>query len=125
MLPILLVGLGGFIGAILRYLVGGWFQNYFTNFPAGTFLVNFVGSFVISVVMFGTEYKNWFSDNTRFFLAVGLLGSFTTMSTFNYETFKLLEQNEFVIMLLNIFANIVLGLVAIYLGRLLIIAWMR
>lgn len=121
MLPVLLVGLGGFIGAILRYLVSGLVQTYFQNFPGGTFVVNFVGSFLLSLIMYGSEYKGYYSDNTRIFLAIGLLGSFTTLSTFNYETFKLIEQDQIELMLLNVFCNIFLGLGAIYLGRALII----
>lgn len=125
MLPILLVGLGGFVGAILRYLLAGIVQTQFHDFPGGTFAVNFIGSFVLSFSMYGTEYKGLFSDQTRLFLTIGLLGAFTTMSTFNFETFKLLEENNFSLMFFNIFANVVLGLLAIYLGRVVVLFWMK
>jgi len=123
MLPILLVGLGGFVGAILRYLVSGVVQTHFHDFPAGTFVVNFIGSFVLSVLMYGSEYKGFLSEESRIFLTIGLLGSFTTLSSFNYETFKLLEQNQVGLMLINIFCNVILGLGAVYMGRAVIMRW--
>ena len=122
MIELLLIGLGGFIGAILRYAIGGWVQTSFPDFPAGTLAVNLIGSYLISVIMFGVEDRNLFTPNWRIFLAIGLMGSFTTMSTFNFETFKLAQNGQFIYAGLNIIANVFLGLFAIYLGRVTILA---
>jgi len=92
---LLLIGAGGFIGAILRYLVGGWVQNGFSTFPVGTLAVNFIGSFLLGLIMYASEYRGIFPEETRIFLTIGILGAFTTMSTFSYETFKLIEDKEF------------------------------
>ncbi len=119
MLLVLLIGLGGFIGAILRYWVSGWIQNGLITFPLGTLGVNFIGSFVLALVMYMSEYKGLFNEETRVFLTIGLLGSFTTMSTFGYESFKLLEQNEMVLFSANVFGSVALTLIAVYLGKLI------
>jgi CrcB protein len=113
----LLVGVGGFIGAILRYLISGWIQNGMAKFPLGTLAVNFIGSFILSLVMYLSEYKGFFSEEARVFLTIGLLGAFTTMSTFSYESFRLLEQEEIFFLGLNIIATIMLTFFAVYMGK--------
>ncbi len=69
--------------------------------------------------MFLSEYKGYFNEEIRIFLSIGLLGSFTTFSTFSYESFKLLEQQEHVLFGANIVGSVVLTLLAIYLGRII------
>ena len=91
---LLLIGIGGFIGAVLRYLMSGWVQNGLETFPLGTLAVNVMGSFVLSLVMNISEYRGLLTDETRIFLTIGVLGAFTTMSTFSYESIRLLEQKE-------------------------------
>ncbi|MDH5401836.1 MAG: fluoride efflux transporter CrcB [Candidatus Heimdallarchaeota archaeon] len=118
MIKILLVGLGGFVGAILRYVISGWIQKSSTSFPLGTLGVNVIGSFFLGFIMFSFENKGVFSDETRIFLTIGVLGSFTTMSTFSYETFQLWDDN-IVYFFINILLNLFLCLFAIYLGRVL------
>ena len=86
----LLVGLGGFIGAILRYWISGWVQSGFVTFPVGTLAVNFLGSLVLSLIMYASQYRGLLGEEARIFLAIGVLGSFTTMSTFSFESMKLL-----------------------------------
>ena len=116
----IIVGFGGFVGAILRYSLGGWVQRHFTSypdFPIGTFFVNFTGSLILSILMFGTQTKGWFDVNIRIFLTIGLLGAFTTMSTFNYETFRMIEAQRYGYAALNIFVNIVLGISAVFVGK--------
>jgi len=116
-----LIGVGGFIGAILRYLISGWAQNGATTFPLGTLTVNVVGSFILSSILFISEYRGVISDETRIFLTIGLLGAFTTMSTFSYESFRLLESRDFFYLALNIIGTIFLTMFAVYMGKFLVI----
>jgi CrcB protein len=118
-LIILWIGLGGFIGALLRYWISGWIQAGAVTFPLGTLAVNFIGSFILAMVMFLSEFKGYFNEETRIFLSIGLLGSFTTMSTFSYESFKLLEQQEHMLFSINVIGSVALTLLAIYLGKII------
>ena len=118
----LLVGLGGFIGAILRYWISGWIQSGFVTFPVGTLAVNFLGSLVLSLIMYASQYRGLLGEEARIFLAIGVLGSFTTMSTFSFESMKLLEQSEHMMFGLNILGTLCLCLLAIYLGKVLVLA---
>ena len=118
---LLLIGIGGFIGAVLRYLVSGWIQNGATTFPIGTMGVNVIGSFILSIILFTSEYKGVLSEETRIFLTIGLLGAFTTMSTFSYESFRLLESKDFLRLSFNIIGTIFLTMFAVYLGKALVI----
>ena len=118
----LLVGLGGFVGAILRYWISGWIQSGFVTFPIGTLAVNFLGSLVLSLIMYASQYRGLLGEEARIFLAIGVLGSFTTMSTFSFESMKLLEQSEHMMFGLNIVGTVCLCLLAIYLGKVLVLA---
>jgi len=82
---LLVIGVGGFIGAILRFVKSGWIQNGVVAFPLGTLGVNFLGSFFVSLVLYLSEYRGFFSEEIRIFLTIGVLGSFTTMSTFSLD----------------------------------------
>jgi CrcB protein len=117
----LLVGLGGFVGAILRYWVSGWIQSGFVAFPIGTLAVNFLGSLLLALIMYASEYRGLFGEEARVFLTIGVLGSFTTMSTFSFESMKLLEQNEHILFGLNLVGTMSLCLLAIYLGKFLVV----
>ena len=121
MSPWVLVGAGGFAGAILRYYVSGWIQSGAATFPLGTLGVNFIGSFILSLVMYLSEFKGLFNEETRIFLTIGVLGSFTTMSTFSYESMRLLEQQELVWFGANIVGSVALTLLAVFLGKLIVI----
>jgi fluoride exporter len=117
----LLVGLGGFIGAILRYWVSDWIQSGFLTFPLGTLGVNFLGSLLLALIMYASQYRGLFGEEVRVFLTIGLLGSFTTMSTFSFESMKLLEQSEHMMFGLNLVSTVSLCFLAIYLGKLMIV----
>jgi fluoride exporter len=116
----LLVGLGGFVGAILRYWISGWIQSGFLTFPLGTFGVNFIGSLLLALIMYASEYRGLLGEEARVFLTIGVLGSFTTMSTFSFESIKLLEQSEHMMFGLNLIGTVSLCFLAIYLGKLII-----
>jgi fluoride exporter len=114
---ILLVGIGGFIGAILRYTLGGWIQNSFINFPLGTLVVNTIGSFFLGLIMYLSEYQGFFEEKTRIFLTIGIIGAFTTLSTFGYESFRLLEDSKLTLMAINVVATVLFSIMAVYLGK--------
>jgi len=105
------------VGAILRYVVSGIVQDGFATFPMGTLAVNVIGSYFLSFIMYSTEYFGIFGREERIFLTIGLLGSFTTMSTFSYESFRLLEEKETLLFAVNVIATITLTLFAVYIGR--------
>jgi CrcB protein len=91
LMPILLAGFGGAFGAVLRYLVSGIYPVY-RDIPTGTLVVNFTGSTILSMITFGANPLPYFAD-------AGILGGFTTFSAFGYESFRLLEQREFRVVL--------------------------
>lgn len=112
----LLVAAGGGIGAALRYLLGGWIASRLgPDFPWGTFIVNVSGCLLIGLVL-GLVERGALPGEARLFLAVGVLGGYTTFSTFGYETLRLLEGGELLPAALNAFGQLALGLVAVYLG---------
>lgn len=119
MVKVLLIGMGGFIGAILRYVVGGAIQGLSKSalFPIGTLGVNVIGCLLIGFLSYLVEYRAMFSVEARVFLMIGLLGAFTTYSTFGNETFELMRGSSYLPALINVGAHLLLGLMAVWLGR--------
>lgn len=115
----LYVGLGGFIGSVLRYWVGSAIQQVANNptFPFGTLTVNLLGCLVIGFLSELAELRGVFTPEARLFVFVGILGGFTTFSTFGNDTMTFLRGGEGLPALLNIGAHIFAGLAAIWLGR--------
>ncbi|MFH1429748.1 MAG: fluoride efflux transporter CrcB [Candidatus Margulisiibacteriota bacterium] len=115
---LLLIGSGGFIGAVLRYLAAGWVHRLvkISWFPVGTLGVNVTGCFVIGLLGGLADNLKVFTPEIRMFLLIGILGSYTTFSTFGYETLALLRDNQIGYALINITAHIILGLFAVWLG---------
>ncbi len=100
MTRLLVVCAGGAFGSGARYLVGGWVTAAMgPAFPYGTLLINAVGSFLISVVMYLGLAVGAFGPELRLFLAVGILGGFTTYSSFNYETLALMQRGAWALAL--------------------------
>lgn len=121
LIKILAVGSGGFIGAVCRYLLAGYTQSSFveTAFPFGTALVNVLGCFLIGLLAGLFELKEWINPEIRLFVFVGVLGGFTTFSTFANESFVLWERGEILMGLLNITGQVVLGVLFVSLGYVL------
>ncbi len=117
---ILLIGLGGAIGAIARFGIHTALQSQMDDFPLGTFTVNVLGCFLLGALLAFSELRPALSANTRAFITVGILGSFTTFSTFGAETFELIRTKETTLALLSIGGNLFLGLLAVLAGRALI-----
>lgn len=117
MTNILLVGAGGFIGSVLRYLIGGYFQGFAKSFPLGTLTVNLLGCFIIGALSQLGESRNIFSEQTRLFIFIGILGGFTTFSSFGNETLNLMRNDQMLNAITNIGTNLILGLFAVWLGR--------
>jgi CrcB protein len=93
---ILLVGLGGFIGSIARYVISTSITKYFPlSFPLGTFVVNVSGCLVIGIIYGLTSRFGWMTQEWRIFLATGICGGFTTFSAFAYESLRLIETSEY------------------------------
>lgn len=124
MSKLLLVGCGGFVGSVLRYLVSGWVHRLVERpgFPWGTLVVNLLGCFAIGVLSGLAESRQVLSAEARLFLLIGLLGGFTTFSTFGYETTALLAESQRLAALANVAAQVVLGIAAVYAGHRLAIA---
>jgi CrcB protein len=120
-LPIILVGAGGCVGSVLRYVLSGWVHRVLDNpwFPYGTLVVNITGSVAIGFLAGLAENRSLFSSDTRLFVFIGLLGGFTTFSSFTVETLSLARNTQFVAALTNVAAQIILGLLAVWFGNLL------
>ena len=117
MISIIYVGIGGFIGAVFRFLLSSTIQGS-SKFPLGTLGVNILGAFTLSLINYSSEKALALPNSSRLFLTVGLLGAFTTMSTFSFESFKLLEENQNALFIANLALNNLLCLIGIYLGKL-------
>jgi CrcB protein len=111
---ILLVGTGGFLGSIARYLLSGWVQGIAQDswFPYGTMSVNILGCLVIGLIAGLAESRGILSPQSRAFLLVGVLGGFTTFSSFSYDTVSLFGDGRTVAALLNVAVQVLLGLTA-------------
>ncbi len=121
MIKLLLIGLGGFAGAVSRYLAGGWIQKILSNpwFPYGTFAVNVLGCLFIGFLSGLAETRQILTPEVRLFLLIGFLGSFTTFSTFGYETFGFLRDGQLIPALSNAVFQVILGLASVWLGHLI------
>lgn len=122
MIKVLYVGIGGFIGASLRYMISTNAARFLgTAMPYGTLIENVVGGFLMGFLMelsFNTEL---ISSDMRLFLTTGILGGLTTFSTFSYETMALINEGSYMLGALNISLNLFLSLIGVVLGRYLVI----
>ncbi len=116
MTKFLLLAAGGAIGTILRYSLSGFTYRFFSGvFPWGTLAVNLTGSLIIGLLWGFFEIEN-ISSNVRNFIFIGILGGFTTFSTFALESLNLFRDGEVKLALTNILASNILGIVLVFFG---------
>jgi CrcB protein len=115
----LFIGLGGFFGAIMRYAVSNFVQNWSkaSHFPLGTLAVNLMGCLLIGALAQLGESRDIFSPEATSLIFLGFLGAFTTFSTFSSESLNLMRDGQSLLSYLNIGASVVLGLAAVWMGR--------
>ncbi len=116
---ILFVAFGGALGSVSRYLLGTWVQSVSKSidFPFGTLIVNLIGCFVIGFLSQLAEARGVFTSESRALVFVGILGGFTTFSSFGNDTINLLRDGATFDALANVGANVILGVVLVWLGR--------
>lgn len=118
---LILIGTGGFIGSVSRYLTSIYATRLFeSTFPYGTLIVNVVGSLFVGIIFGFSDRFNWLSPEWRFFLATGFCGGYTTFSTFSFETMNLLREADWYLGFLNISLNVIICLAATFLGNFLV-----
>ncbi|RMF93229.1 MAG: fluoride efflux transporter CrcB [Candidatus Schekmanbacteria bacterium] len=116
MIKVIMLVLGGGAGAVARYSLAGFISRIYPGlFPAGTMVVNLAGSFLIGLLWGFSEIFN-ISPNTRTFIFIGFLGSFTTFSTFALESVNLIRDNEKWLALINIFLSNAAAIILVFLG---------
>lgn len=114
----LLVGFGGFLGSIARYVAGGTVHRLAEGsvFPCGTLFVNATGCLAIGFLAALSEARGVLSPEARVFLLIGVLGGYTTFSSFGYETFQLMRGGEMLAAAANVLMQVVVGLGAVWAG---------
>ena len=113
----ILIGLAGLAGTLLRYWLSGFVaRQYGETFPWGTMAVNLIGCFVTGAVFYLTEERFLISPAVRTVVLIGLLGGFTTFSSYGLQTFTLLREGEFGLATLNVAVSNVAGLMMVWLG---------
>ena len=118
LLKAILVGSGGFVGAIFRYGMSGIVQRSMplATFPYGTLVVNLTGCLLIGTAVGLVDSRQVFGPELRLFVLIGLLGGFTTYSTFGYESFALLRDADYLRAAANVATHVFLGLILVWAG---------
>jgi fluoride exporter len=112
-----MVGIGGFLGAIARFWLGGYVSTRMgTRFPYGTVLINCTGSFLIGFIVTLLAEKTHWSPNWRYLIPIGFIGAYTTFSTFEYETFRVIQDGELLMAFLNVVLSVIVGFLAVWMG---------
>ena len=116
MTNLFLVALGGAIGASLRYGTTYFFKTFYPTLPIGTLFANILGSFLIGLLI-GTIESRMFPENfIRYFLVIGILGSFTTFSAFSIEVVDFYNNKKFILLTTYVFASFIICILAAYFG---------
>jgi fluoride exporter len=113
----LVVGLGGFLGAVARFWLGGYISNRMgARFPYGTFVINISGSYLIGLIVTVLAERTHWNANWRYLIPIGFIGAYTTFSTFEFETFQSFRDGELLIAALNVILSVAAGFIAVWLG---------
>lgn len=120
MLECLLVGIGGFIGSVLRYLIGLLPIKPDNGFPVKTLFINVAGAFIISIIVATATKNKSLNPNLILMLKVGVCGGFTTFSTFAYETAELMQRGNVMVAVSYALSSVILGVLAIYFAQMII-----
>jgi len=120
---LLLVGTGGFLGSVARYMVTLMLSPFAPGFPFATFAVNIFGSFLIGLLSELAVSTTLVSPEARLFLVTGICGGFTTFSAYMFESTALMKDGQFFYFSIYLFGSIAGGLVALYSGTLLAKLW--
>ena len=110
------VAAGGALGASLRFISSSFFNLFYPNLPIGTFFVNVLGSFIIGLLINTLEMRNSSEIFIKYFLIIGVLGSYTTFSAFSYEVIELYNNKKFLLSIIYILASVFSCIVAAYAG---------
>ena len=117
---VFIVGIGGFIGTVARYLLSQFIQKYFnTAFPLGTLIINILGCLIIGLLFGMFERGSLISSELRLFLTVGFCGGFTTFSTFSNDSVNLINDGELLYLMLYMGLSIFAGISFTFLGKIL------
>jgi fluoride exporter len=112
-----MVAIGGGMGSVLRFWVGGFVSGRMgTRFPYGTFLINCTASFLIGFIITLLAEKTHWNPNLRFLIPIGFIGGYSTFSTFEYETFRVIQDGQLMIGILNVILSVILGFISVWLG---------
>jgi len=116
LLKYLVVGVGGFLGAIARYMVGTYIgTRYGVRFPYGTFVINMSGCFLIGFIL-ALLARSTASQYWRYLIPIGFIGAYTTFSTFEYETLRAVQDGQITTGLLNVALSVIVGYAAVWAG---------
>ena len=110
------VAAGGALGASLRFISSSFFNLFYPNLPIGTFFVNVLGSFIIGLLINTLEMRSSSEIFIKYFLIIGVLGSYTTFSAFSYEVIELYNNKKFLLSIIYILASVFSCIVAAYAG---------
>jgi len=116
-LKYLMVGIGGFLGSVLRFWLGSFIGGRLgARFPYGTFVINVTGSFLIGMILTVLATKAHWSPNWRYLIPISFIGGYTTFSTFEYETLRLFQDGQLFTAMLNITLSVVVGFAGVWVG---------